>query len=106
MCIQDFTLYHCGCQTKGRLRVCGETLCSHIKDIAKQVPDHCESCQEKLEQGVDLPQRKTSTIKKIKRTLSLRTNKPPKPKGHSSRKGSISMTPENDEWMNPFNDPL
>ncbi|KAF3081853.1 hypothetical protein TWF569_011829 [Orbilia oligospora] len=109
MCIQDFTLYHCGCQTKGSLRVCGETQCSHIKDIAKQLPDHCESCQAKLEEGIELPRRRTSTIKKIKRTLSLRTAKSPEySRGHQSRKGSISMrmTPEDDGWVNPFNDPL
>ncbi|KAK6511803.1 hypothetical protein TWF481_000709 [Arthrobotrys musiformis] len=104
MCIQDFTLYHCGCQRKGSLRVCGEFQCSHIKDIAKRVPDYCSTCQAKLEQGIELPPRRTSTIKKIKRTLSMRTQN--HTKSSDRRKGSISMTPEDTEWVNPFKDPL
>ncbi|KAK6353858.1 hypothetical protein TWF730_008280 [Orbilia blumenaviensis] len=105
MCIQDFTLYHCGCQKKGSLRVCGEFQCSHIKDIAKQLPDYCGACQAKLDQGVPLPPRRTSTIKKIKRTLSMRTHG--NAKGHERRKSSISsITPEDNKWVNPFKDPL
>ncbi|KAK6335185.1 hypothetical protein TWF718_010622 [Orbilia javanica] len=104
MCIQDYTLYHCGCKRKGSLRVCGEIQCSHIKDIGKQVPDYCGTCQAKLDQGIDLPPRRTSTIKKIKRTLSMRTHD--YSKSNERRKGSISLTPQDNDWVNPFKDPV
>ncbi|KAK6344433.1 hypothetical protein TWF696_008070 [Orbilia brochopaga] len=103
MCIQDFTLHQCGCQTKGRLRECGEQQCSHIKDIAKQLPDYCLSCQEKLDRGDALPQRKPSTVKRIKRSFSMRI-------GHKSERfggrGHRSPSQGENDWVNPFNDPV
>ncbi|KAJ6259550.1 hypothetical protein Dda_5187 [Drechslerella dactyloides] len=104
MCIQDFTLHQCGCQTKGRLRVCGEFQCSHIKDIAKQLPDFCDSCQEKLDRGDALPQRRTSTVKRIKRSLSMRIG--PKSPTFGGRGHRSSSHGSEAEWVNPFNDPV
>ncbi|EPS42785.1 hypothetical protein H072_3100 [Dactylellina haptotyla CBS 200.50] len=104
MCIQDFTLYQCGCQKKGSLRECGEFQCSHIKDIAKQKPDYCQDCQKKLEHGESIPQRKSSTVKRLTRSLSMKV-KTMGP-GHGRNNGSLEHTPEEDKWVNPFNDPL
>ncbi|KAF3910177.1 hypothetical protein ABW21_db0200756 [Orbilia brochopaga] len=109
MCIQDFTLHQCGCQTKGRLRVCGEMQCSHTKDIAKQIPDFCPSCLEKLDRGDALPQRKPSTVKRIKRSLSMRVGpkSPKSPKSdRPSGRGHRSTSQGSNDWHNPFDDPI
>ncbi|KAK6542055.1 hypothetical protein TWF694_007827 [Orbilia ellipsospora] len=104
MCIQDWTIYHCGCQKKGDLRVCGEYYCDYTKDLGKSKEDYCKQCQEKLERGEPLPERKKSFLKRIATGLGLRVHTSNQP-GHGSNSSSLQNTPESAEWPNPFADP-